>query len=684
MKIHEEAQRFFERDPQSTEDDVTELMPTDSGETAVNPNPSGPSDGSSDEDLIIGDLDRKTTRSGRSYKADPQYRPVNSRMFSHVRVIQDAKNVIFATLDWENVTANTMYQRFDRLFSMHMDPKTKELLNPDMIHPFTLSSKLESEDYPSFKEILRMPPEERSKWFDSMDEELQALFDSGACELMEREDVKKLGKPIVKSTWAFRKKRRASGEVFRYKSRYCVRGDTMPTDQYGLNDKFAPVVEWTTIRLLFTLGLVEGWSTASIDFKNAFTQASLPEPLYLELPPGYLQSNPDHASKVIRVNTSLYGDVRAANLWYHKIADSLVKDMGFSLSEHDPCLFIRDDCIMVLYVDDAILLSRDDASLEKVLQELKSHDYNFNRDGDFNNYLGIRIDRQDNGSVKLSQPHLCRSFLDCVGMTDANVVHTPSTGPLFRFTDSKPFDRSFNYRSAIGILQYLGNNTRPDLSYAISSCARFSNDPREPHGNAVKRIGRYLKSCMDEGIILKPDLDNLAVDLHVDADFAGAWNLQDPEDVGGVKSRTGFLLTFAGVPLLWKSSLQSLIALSSQESEYIALSTGMRALVHVRSLLSEICGKFKLSYGERISTISTVFEDNRAAKILATTEPPRLTPRSKHIAIRYHWFRSHLGVKNGNGIIIKDVASALNKADFLTKALAQEHFRRNRFAVSGW
>ena len=62
-----------------------------------------------------------------------------------------------------------------------------------------------------------MPPEECLKWFDSMDEELQALFDSGACELMEREDVKKLGKAIVKSTWAFRKKSHTSGEVFHYK-----------------------------------------------------------------------------------------------------------------------------------------------------------------------------------------------------------------------------------------------------------------------------------------------------------------------------------------------------------------------------------------------------------------------------------------------------------------------------------
>ena len=529
-----------------------------------------------------------------------------------------------------------------------------------------------------------MPPEERAKWFDSMDEELRALFEMGACEFVDRDEVVRMGKEIVKSTWAFRKKRTASGEVYRYKSRYCVRGDTMSTEQYSANDKFAPVVEWITLRLLFTLGLVEGWSSASIDFKNAFTQARLPEPLYLELPPGYLQANPEYKNKVIRVNTSLYGDVRAANLWYGKIAATLTKDLKFSSSELDPCLFIRDDCIMVLYVDDAILLARNESSLQKVLDQLKDHGYTFNRDGDFTTYLGIKLTRKNDESMLLSQPHLCRSFMDCIGLTDCNPSYTPSAGPLFRYKDSKPFDHSFNYRSAIGILQYLGNNTRPDLSYAISSCARYCNDPKEPHGNAVKRIGRYLKSSLDEGLIMKPDLTNLAVDLHVDADFAGSWDRNDPEDPNGSKSRTGFLLTFAGVPLLWKSTVQPLIALSTMESEYIALSTGMRSLIHVRALLSEVCSKFNLAYGDKISTISTVFEDNRAAKILATTEPPRLTPRSKHLAVRYHWFRSHIGVKDGKGIIIEDVQSSLNKADFFTKALARDPFCKNRLAVCGW
>ena len=110
----------------------------------------------------------------------------------------------------------------------------------------------------------------------------------------------------------------------------------------------------------------------------------------------------------------------------------------------------------------------------------------------------------------------------------------------------------------------------------------------------------------------------------------------------------------------------------------------MRSLIHMRALLQEVCSKFNLAYGDKISTISTVFEDNRACKLLATTDPPRLTPRSKHLAIRYHWFRAHLGVKDGKGIVIKDVPSEKNRADFLTKACARVQYEANRLAVCGW
>ncbi len=77
------------------------------------------------------------------------------------------------------------------------------------------------------------------------------------------------------------------------------------------------------------------------------------------------------------------GHVQAANLWCGKIAKTLMQDMGFSGSELDPCLFICHNCIMLFCVDDAILLSCNDKSLAKVLQELKDNGYLFNCDGNF-------------------------------------------------------------------------------------------------------------------------------------------------------------------------------------------------------------------------------------------------------------------------------------------------------------
>ena len=85
-----------------------------------------------------------------------------------------------------------------------------------------------------------------------MDEEIKALFKTGACEFADRADVLKERKEIVKSMWAFCKKRKPSGEVTRCKSRLCVRGDLQKaTGTYDCNKTFAPVVEWVTVRSLF-------------------------------------------------------------------------------------------------------------------------------------------------------------------------------------------------------------------------------------------------------------------------------------------------------------------------------------------------------------------------------------------------------------------------------------------------
>ena len=84
-------------------------------------------------------------------------------------------------------------------------------------------------------------------------------------------------------------------------------------------------------------------------------------------------------------------------------------------------------------------------------------------------------------------------------------IPAKTDGPLRKSSDAKPFDEAFHYRSVIGKLNFLEESTRPDIALAVHQCARFSVDPRKPHGEAVKNIGRYLAGTKDKGLIFKPD-----------------------------------------------------------------------------------------------------------------------------------------------------------------------------------
>ena len=158
------------------------------------------------------------------------------------------------------------------------------------------------------------------------------------------------------------------------------------------------------------------------------------------------------------------------------------------------------------------------------------------------------------------------------------------------------------------MLNYLGTSTRPDIAFAVHQCARFSSNPKRVHEIAVRRIVRYLKGTKDKGYILQPSASR-TLDCYVDADFAGLWSSDIAHDPISVKSRTGYVITFASCPILWSSKLQTKIALSTTEAEYIAMSQATRDLIPMRDLLSEFASATKLIVGDTI-THSTIFEGN--------------------------------------------------------------------------
>ena len=91
---------------------------------------------------------------------------------------------------------------------------------------------------------------------------------------------------------------------------------------------------------------------------------------------------------------------------------------------------------------------------------------------------------------------------------------------------------------------------------------------------------------------------------------------------------------------MWKSKLQTLVAVSTMEAEYVALSMCMRELISLRRLLKELQGVFHFE-SSATRTALTVFEDNMGA--LSLVNVPKLTPRSKYIAIPYHFFWDFFG-----------------------------------------
>ena len=118
-------------------------------------------------------------------------------------------------------------------------------------------------------------------------------------------------------------------------------------------------------------------------------------------------------------------------------------------------------------------------------------------------------------------------------------------------------------------------------------------------------------------MILKPS-KTLQVDCYADANFAGLYPVEEPQDSTSVKSRTGYVITFADCPILWVSKLQTEIALSTLHAEYVALSQSLRDLLPIKNLIGEVMKHFNLDKDIKFISKSTVYEDNNGALRVAT------------------------------------------------------------------
>ncbi len=202
--------------------------------------------------------------------------------------------------------------------------------------------------------------------------------------------------------------------------------------------------------------------------------------------------------------------------------------------------------------------------------------------------------------------------------------------------------------------------------------ARFCQDPRLSHEQAT-----ILAHTKDRGIVYEPD-KSMGIECYVDADFAGGWNTTTSADADNVMPRTGFVITYANCPIYWASCLQTEIALSTAKAEYIAMSSALRKVIPLMTLMKELHTIF-LVHINKPNFFCKVHEDNQSTIRMAKSE--KFTPVTKHIALKYHHFCSQ--VKNGH-IEISYCPTEDQKADLLTKPLADAAFFRLRHMLIGW
>ena len=242
--------------------------------------------------------------------------------------------------------------------------------------------------------------------------------------------------------------------------------------------------------------------------------------------------------------------------------------VGFKESTADPCVFVHTSSvrtIIAVYVDDLILLTETAEEMQMVKESLEAQ-FKMNDMGELHYCLGVSIEQdKDRKCLWLHQKEYIRSMIARHGLMDAKTVPTPADLSVRLKKDdgiSKDVN-PINYQSIVGSLLYATIATRPDIAQAVGVVSKFNSKPNEAHLTAVKRILRYLKGTVDLALRYQQSKDGVLIG-YSDADWGG--------DLDDRHSTTGNLFVMARGAISWLSKKQAIVALSTSEAEYVALS----------------------------------------------------------------------------------------------------------------
>ncbi|GKB56980.1 retrovirus-related pol polyprotein from transposon TNT 1-94, partial [Tanacetum coccineum] len=349
----------------------------------------------------------------------------------------------------------------------------------------------------------------QSCWIEAMQEELNEFERLEVWELVPRPDKVM----VITLKWIYKVKLDELGGILKNKARLVARGYHQE-EGIDFEEPFAPVARLEAIRIFLAFAAHMNMVVYQMDVKTAFLNGNLREEVYVSQPDGFV--DPDNPNHVYKLKKALYGLKQAPRAWYDMLSSFLISQ-DFSKGSVDPTMFICKEGKELILI--------------------------------FQNPRGIFI----------NQSIYALESLKKYGFDSCDPVDTPMVekSKLDENKEGKAVDPS-QYRGMIGILLYL-TTSRPDLQFSICMCARYQARPTDKHLHAVKRIFRYLRGTINQGLWYLKD-SSIALTAFADADHAGCHDTR--------RSTSGSLQFLGDRLVSWSSKRQKSAAISSTEAEY--------------------------------------------------------------------------------------------------------------------
>ena len=508
----------------------------------------------------------------------------------------------------------------------------------DTDEPLTLKQAQASPHWPEFQNAMRT--------------ELNSHIENGTWELVPTpEDAK-----VLTGRWVFKIKKDRYGKILKFKARWVVHGYKQEEGS-DYEETFACVVKPMSWKAMMGVAAKRGYCAHQMDVVTAFLYGFLDETIYVYQP----TSLEDDTRRVCRLRKALYGLKQSPRVWYKTLQDFLAK-LGFKRTEADHGCFISSDksIFIAVYVDDLLIFGApDDPRVEQVMQHLRDR-FQMTDLGKVSHYLGMEVDIDvKNKRITLRQSTYLRKIVAKYGLANCKPARLPMSPGVPNSLD--PFDGQADkktvkwFQSAIGALMWPAVHSRPDLAQAVGVLSRYCSNPGPTHVALVKQVLRYISGTLNRGLVFDGSTDTPNDIIgYTDSDFAGTKS--------GRKSTGGYVFLLAGAAISHSSKLQSIVALSTCEAEYIAMCEAGKEAIWIYRLLVE------LGYQKKNSAI-LLRADNQGAIALASN--PEFHRRTKHIDVRYHWIREAVEQRQ---IEVVYVPTSEMAADGLTKPLPLQGF----------